>query len=490
MLAALGAGAAYMVTRRASAADARLRNAPWFAAYVDVTLTPTFEFQDPSANPVRGVFLGFIVSQPSSPCTPSWGGYYTLGQAEGALNLDERLAQVRAQGGQPVLSFGGAANTELAVACQSVPALTAAYLAPVTRYGASTIDLDLEGSSITGDAANQRRAQAIAAAQHQERAHGTPLGVWLTLPVTPAGLSTDGLATIRAFLAAHVGLIGVNVLAMDFGSRERDMITPVEQSLTASNGQLQSLGLARDERSAWARMGVTVMIGQNDVPGERFTLRDARELTAFAARRRLARVSMWSLNRDSACGTVFVQTGVLSNTCSGVPQAPLQFTRIFSRLAGTETASSPALQSAAAPSVQQAPPDNPATSPYPIWQPTAMYVAGYKVVWHRNIYQAKWFSQGAAPDAPVQSNAQAPWLLMGPVLAGARAPSPTLLDSAKHPAWSPVAVYHVGDRVSYRGLPFAAKWYTRGDTPETTLPADSRSPWQPLFTIPGEPGAS
>ena len=40
----------------------------------------------------------------------------------------------------------------------------------------------------------------------------------------------------------------------------------------------------------WLRLGVTVMIGQNDIRGERFTVANARGLTAFAGRYHLGRV--------------------------------------------------------------------------------------------------------------------------------------------------------------------------------------------------------
>jgi chitinase len=235
-------------------------------------------------------------------------------------------------------------------------------------------------------------------------------------------------------------------------------------------------------------MGVTVMIGQNDIAGERFTLDDARQLTTFVAHHGLARLSVWSLNRDSECGAVFAQVGVLSNTCSGVTQTPLQFTRIFSRLPGTANARM--LPTEVVPEVTTAPADNPATSPYPIWQATDSYVAGYKVVWHRSIYQAKWFSQGIAPDAPAQGSAPTPWLLIGPVASGSRAPTPELLDAGHHPVWSPSAVYRQGDKVMYKGLPYLAKWYTHADSPSAQLPAQPGQAWQPLFTVPGEPAGA
>src|SRR5205807_10441753 len=70
--------------------------------------------------------------------------------------------------------------------------------------------------------------------------------------------------------------------------------------------------------------------------------------------------------------------------------------------------------------VAHVPPDNPAASPYPVWQASDGYVAGYKVVWHRNIYQAKWFSQGSAPDEPAQGTSPNQWLLLGTMMAGTR----------------------------------------------------------------------
>jgi chitinase len=496
ILAGLAVGGALIARHRSGAGAGARRAAPWFAPYVDVTLTPTYPFQSPSADPVSSVFLGFVVSRSAAaPCTPSWGGYYTLAGAQTALDLDERIAQLRAQGGSPMISFGGQANTELAVDCTNSAALQAAYLAPVRRYDAAAIDLDIEGASLADLAADARRAQAIAAVQRQRARAGSRLGVWLTLPVSNQGLTAAGVAAVRAMLAAHVTLSGVDALAMDYGPGQgaaHGMFPVIRSSLFAVHAQLQAIyqaaGTTLSTAAAWRHLGVTVMIGQNDVPGERFTLNDARRLTAFVAAQDIPRVSAWSLNRDSQCGSVFSQVGVVSDTCSGVAQSPLQFTNILSRLAGTNVAQTSST-TATVPAVQSSAPDNPATSPYPIWQATAAYDAGYKVVWHREIYQAKWWTQGTAPDAGTADNGSTAWLLIGPVPAGATAPRPILLESGHHPQWSPGAVYQAGAIVTYDGLPFQAKWYTQGDQPTTALPASSQLPWAPLYTLPGEPSA-
>ena len=433
-LAAIGYGAGQLILHRGAAALAG-RATPAFSPYVDVTLTPTYPFQSPAANPVSNAYLGFVVTKPSAPCTPTWGGYYTLAAAGSQLNLDARIAQLRAQGGSAMISYGGQANTEPAVSCRPEADLQAAYLAPIQRYHATAIDLDVEGANLANGAADVRRATAIAAVQRRLAGQGRHLKVWMTLPVSDQGLTPQGVASVRAMLAAHVSLTGVNAMAMDFGPGSgagRNMFMTVKRALEATHDQVRTLdgaaGLGNGSPAAWQHLGVTVMVGQNDIPGERFTVADARRLAAFASAQGLPRVSAWSLNRDTECGTAFAQVGVVSNTCSGVTQTPLQFTHILSRLKGTTTAR-PQTAVAAVAQVQSAPADDPATSPYPIWQASAAYNTGYKVVWHRQIYEAKWWAQGSAPDAASVGTTPSPWLLIGPVSAGrprARAAAPGL----------------------------------------------------------------
>jgi chitinase len=232
------------------------------------------------------------------------------------------------------------------------------------------------------------------------------------------------------------------------------------------------------------------MLGVNDVTSERFTTKDARELAKFVAARGIPRVSAWSLNRDSQCGGAFPKTGELSDTCSGVVQKPLEFTHIFSALRGTKTAGKEATPAGAA---AQAKPhtivDDPKTSPYPIWRPSAAYGTGYKVVWQGQIYQAGWWNQGTAPGTAAADAPTGPWQPIGPVPAGSTAPKLVKLTSENVPAWSPTRVYNEGDRVSFEGMPYQARWYTQGEQPKAELPSDPSAPWEPLFKYPGEPNS-
>jgi len=209
-----------------------------------------------------------------------------------------------------------------------------------------------------------------------------------------------------ADLSEFVFAAGVNIMAMDFGvpSAARNMRGAITSSMTATQEQLaaiyNSAGTRLDSAHLWHKLGVTVMIGQNDVAGERVSVSDAKAVTSFAAKYDLGRVSMWSLNRDSQCGVTFALIGTHSNLCSGVAQRPLQFTKTFVTLHGNARATSAAVTTTdLLPEAPTATADNPAKSPYPIWQPTLAYRENYKVVWHQAVYIAKWYSEGQTPDS-------------------------------------------------------------------------------------------
>jgi chitinase len=227
------------------------------------------------------------------------------------------------------------------------------------------------------------------------------------------------------------------------------------------------------------------MIGQNDITGENFTVPDAEGLVSFAGSTHLGRISMWSLNRDSQCGSSFPETGLLSNTCSGTAQSSLQFSQVFGQLHGVTsvTASAGDVQPAVANT-------DPADAPYPQWSATGNYPYEYKVVEDGEIYQAKWFNTGDDPQAQVQYSWQTPWELLGPVLPGNHAPVIATPSADAYPAWSIGTQYKGGDKVVYQGLPYAAKWDNQGVSPQdaTSDPADS--PWKALYKVPGEPAGT
>lgn len=488
------AAAAAFAVRRNDPTDAPVdATGSFFAPYVDVTLPPTYPFEEAAANPSRQIALGFVVAASPKSCAPSWGGYYSLAQASRTLDLERRLVQLRADGGEAIGSFGGEAGTELAVACKSEASLTHAYKRVIERYDLRTIDLDIEGAALGNSVANERRAGAIASLERDRKLAGGHLAVWLTLPVTPHGLAPEAVAVVSGMLARDVKLAGVNAMTMDFGSTgapAHHVLRDSEDALSSLNHQLQALylaaGLKLSAAAAWGRIGVTPMIGDNDVAGEVFTLADARALTTFAKHEHVARISMWSLNRDEQCSAGTSSAGGASNHCSGVNQSPLAFSKVFAQLHG-KTERTSARPAEPIPDTVEAGSESPSQSPYPIWKPNLGYPAGYKVVWDKDVFETRWYSEGEAPGTPSESGHESAWLLVGPVLPGEKPPVIPKPKPGTYPQWSASTVYHNGARVLYDGLPYEAKYYSDGEPPPSEPEGSQTTPWKPLYKIPGEP---
>ena len=467
---------------RGSASSAVGEAEAWYAPYVDVTLTPQFAFEDPLVNPAADVVLSFLVADDSDACEASWGAAYTLDEAESTLDLDRRIALYRQNGGDVVISFGGAANDELATACDDHDALLAAYRDVVERYDATTIDLDIEGDDLTDSPASQRRAAALAALQQERQDAGDSLAVWLTLPVAPSGMTAEAVAVVDATLSAGVDLAGVNIMTMNFGDGRapRDtMADATADAVSATNRQLISAYQRIDERLSYeqvqGKIGVTPMIGQNDDDADVFTLSDASAVTDVVAQTGLGRLSMWSLNRDAPCGpNVPVSTSV-SNFCTGLDQDSFEFSSIFDAIDGRPAGSADVTTT---PLVGEPVADDPATAPYPIWDEEHGYEQDDKVVWHGYVYVAKWHNTDEAPDAPIVSEWETPWTLIGPVLPTdiPVVPVPTV-PAGTFPTWDGTAIYEEGDRVVFRDYAYEAKWWTQGDQPGIDVPDQGETPW-------------
>ncbi len=193
-------------------APAAVTHQTWFAPYVDVTLTPTYQFQSTSADPARQSVLGFVVAAGKSNCTPSWGGAYPLAAANQQLTVGPASPSCSRTGHRPSCRSAARRTRAWMPPARRVADLTSAYRSVISAYHLTTIDLDIEGSALDDAAAGQRRAAAIAALEKAD----PKLGVWLTLPVEPTGLQDNAMSVIAAMLRGHVSIAGINVMTMDF----------------------------------------------------------------------------------------------------------------------------------------------------------------------------------------------------------------------------------------------------------------------------------
>jgi hypothetical protein len=214
-----------------------------------------------------------------------------------------------------------------------VAALAAQYQKVVDAYALDRIDFDIEGSAVADHASVDRRSAAIAQVQAAQRAKGRDLKVTLTLPVLPNGLTSDGVYILQSAKNAGVVVDAVNVMAMDFGDSAAPapagkMGTYAIQSAQSTQAQIKQVWTGLTDAQAWAMVGVTPMLGQNDNPSEVFGLADAQQLITFAKQNHLAELAFWEVTRDAnAC------TGALSQ-CTDITQTPYEFSKMFAGYTG------------------------------------------------------------------------------------------------------------------------------------------------------------
>ena len=270
-----------------------------YSPYVDATNWPTPDLvQTAAARSTRELTLAFIVSG-STPCRASWGGYYD----RDAKFMTAQIAALRAAGGDVIMSFGGAANQELALTCTTVQALADEYQAVIDAYQLTSIDFDIEGAATNDAASVQRRSAAIAILQQRARAANRKLDVTLTLPVMPYGLTPDGLAVVRSAVNAGVVLSSIDIMTMDYGlgSAQGKMGIWAIEAATSTHNQIAPLYPTLSSAQRYGLVGVIPMIGQNDILGEIFTLSDAAYVRSQATTLGLARIAIWSASRDQPC---------------------------------------------------------------------------------------------------------------------------------------------------------------------------------------------
>ena len=302
-----------------------------FAPYVD-----TSQRQDlgaiAKAAGAKYVTAAFVLS--GGGCSAVWNG---SADATFAGSLKAGLADLRAAGGDAIVSFGGSNGMEPAQACSDVPSLKAVYKSVIDGYDLTHVDFDIEGGATTDIASINRRSQALAQLQAEYAGQGKNLVVSLTLPVLPQGLTQDGLAIVGSAAKNGLRLGVVNLMAMDYGdwaapSPDGKMGQYADQSAQSTHDQLKTVYPTLSDAQLWAMVGITPMIGVNDTQGETFTVADAQVVAAFASQHHIGRVAMWSLTRDQQCAQ---GAGTWADaTCSSIRQAPYAFSHTFEAFTG------------------------------------------------------------------------------------------------------------------------------------------------------------
>ena len=271
-----------------------------------------------AASGITNFTLAFVLASNEGIGWQGWGGIDDDTLYNGTIIL-EHVQDIQAAGGNVTISFGGAAGTEAALAATTASQLQAEYQSVIDRYHIDSIDFDIEGAAVANQTSLVLRDHAIAGLQ----AANPDLKVSFTLPVLPTGLTADGLHVLQQAMADGVHVDMVNIMTMDYGTsvdNNGQMGLSAIQASEATQQQLASIGMN-------AKIGITPMIGVNDIASEVFKLSDAQMLVDYAKNDPdVAMLSMWSVARDNGNSA---GANHASSDSSGIAQNPYQFASIF-----------------------------------------------------------------------------------------------------------------------------------------------------------------
>ncbi|MEN8905909.1 MAG: carbohydrate-binding protein [Clostridiales bacterium] len=291
-------------------------NSKIFAPYVDVCLYPAFDLNNCYDKTGQKFYtLAFITANGSGE--PAWGGIIPLSDDQ----FKDQIDTLRNNGGDVIVSFGGASGNELATVTSDVDLLVSKYQEVIDKYNLKWVDFDIEGAAVSNKESIDVRNKAIKILQEKN----PELKIAFCLPALPQGLTTDGLYVIENAKDNGVIVDLVNVMAMDYGdgaapNPQGQMGKYAIDSAEKTLDQIKGLGLD-------SKIGVTPMIGQNDVQSEVFTLEDAKEVLDWAnSNNDVSLLSMWSATRDNGSGG---ESGTANATYSGIIQNEFDFINIF-----------------------------------------------------------------------------------------------------------------------------------------------------------------
>lgn len=296
-----------------------------FAPYIDMTAGSNPDLITlAKASGAQDLTLAFLVSDGQGGL--AWGGVVPLDRDinwNSNKSFADEVTDFQKAGGDIVLSFGGASGSEAALSATDANSLAALYQSAIDRYHAKSVDFDIEGGALSNTRANTLRNQAIAILDK----NNPDLEISYTLPVLPTGLTLEGTNLLKNAVANNVDVDIVNIMAMDYGGSfdangNPDMGDYAIQAAEATLVQMRSAGMND------SKVGITPMIGVNDVNKEIFTLEDASQLTQYAdTHSEVGRISLWSLGRDNGSGA---GQQWASSSYSGLQQDDYAFSKIFS----------------------------------------------------------------------------------------------------------------------------------------------------------------
>lgn len=295
----------------AGSAAAPLGRTVSVAPYVDVTFPNRPVLTDVARATGHDDFVLSFILAGEDGCNPSWGGNLPLDDA--ALVAD--VAALRSAGGEVVVASGGAHGPYLENACSGSTELAGAYRAALDAVDTNALDVDIE-SEVPAAVVTE----ALAELQRERET-----AVTLTLQVQgESGLTPQAVEFLHAAAEQELD-VTVNAMVMNFDPEGEwaDSLVPAAQATVEQMGEVWP---GTSSEALYRRLGLTLMIGRNDT-GVVTTVSDVERVLEHARANNVGFLGFWSLARDN--GGCPGQE-VASSECSGLDQAPYEFTKVFS----------------------------------------------------------------------------------------------------------------------------------------------------------------
>jgi hypothetical protein len=387
--AVLGTGGVVTAVALGVATTANAAPSAWpahvFAPYVDTGLSNTTLTTVASDYGTKYFELAFVNGSGCQWSLPNQSGWQS------------QISALQAEGGDVSVSFGGYTvdtdATDLGAQCSSASAMATQVESVITTLNVTHLDFDIESNEQTDTSDLNLTAQALAQVDSWGSSTGRSLDISYTIPVLPSGFTSEGLGVIQA--AANNGFRPnvVNIMTMDYGTSGTEMGSAANQALDAAAGQVASVfGISTS--SAYAMMGNTPMIGQNDSSGEIFTLADASTVESYAAQQGIAMLSFWSEGRDN--GGCPGQTSA-SSTCSGLSQNTGAFTQSFQAFTSGGSGGNPPPTSPPPTSPSSSPTGGSGGSCAAAWVNNAAYTSGNEVSYNGENWTANQWNYDEVP---------------------------------------------------------------------------------------------
>jgi hypothetical protein len=317
-----------------------------FAPYQDMSLTGMSAGVQQNNLPLIAAASGIthfsmaFITSAGNACNPEWGG---VGPISGDTTFTGYVSQLRQQGGDVIISFGGEAADNLSAhgggpdydlawngGCTSAANLQIAYQAVIDRYSVNSatpasLDFDVEGDALANPTVNgintiDLRNQALAALV----AANPGLKISYTIPASENCLQAPEISLLQSAMNYGVPVTIVNVMMMDFGApiASGQYGAVITTAVSDCQTQLRSLGMN-------AALGITVLIGTNDESDETFLLSDAQTVSTYArGQASIKRLAFWEVSRDNgSCASA--PADLDDNNCSSISQGNWAFSQIF-----------------------------------------------------------------------------------------------------------------------------------------------------------------